>query len=799
LRKKNNVNGLLKGVIAIACIGLVLSFSGFGDVRAAPAQAGSSYIVSGQVTDATTGWPLYASITISGTGFTNKSIWTDPVTGNYSVSLPEGIDFNFNVAAWVEGYRSSDLTVGQLTGDLPGENVGISADTTACIAPGLVSTGFAEGFESATPPGFPAIWGETIVYGKAGYTPGNWASSASSANSDGIPAYEGSTLVYFNSHDTGPRTRARLYRTAGINMTSLSSTMLSFYMYHDTGASDSNDHIEIQVSTDTGATWSNVGNPVARFDGSTGWKQASIDLSAYASQTDLRLGLLGVSEPVVDPSDNIVSHGNDIYIDDIALGDADCQAQAGGLVVGNVYNDTAVTRMNGVTVSTSIDDRVYSATSAITGDPGVGDGFYSLFLPEGSHTLSAAQGSGSFSIATGDVSVVSNETLRKDFHLVSPALAYNPTTLQATLPLGGTLTIPFTLTNNGGYHATFKLQEGSGGANAGLSPIQGHGTWLSRATVGIPLKPDQADTELVYPSAYRWTPDIPSHLNVLLYADDLIYSPPNTYPDQALQALGIAYTAHYNGDFAGFETDLVNGKWDAVLYEGDNIGPTPTLAALLTYVQGGGKLGAEIWDMYNNYGNPLYATLGVVYAGNYINPTPAIHWWDATSPIFNNPDSVPEMPSYSCTAKNSCGQRVNPIAGVSTAVAGYAATSTTGQAALILRNDGNTVFKTFSDRANPGADANRDGIKDVVALWVNITDYLLYKDYPWLSESSTTGDIPAGGHQDVNITFDASKVPQGGRYNGSLFIFSNDPINRYVSVPVTMSVSTKLYLPLVFR
>ena len=564
--------------------------------------------------------------------------------------------------------------------------------------------------------------------------------------------------------------------------------------------------------------------PVPRYDGTNGWEQHSFDLSAYASQTDLRLGFLGISELVRDGSGNIISHGNDIQLDDIALGSPSCITQTGGLVVGKVTNDTTKAAMAGVTVSNG---GTYATVSAATGDPNVGDGFYTLFLPAGSYTLSAALSGDSYNTPTANVTVIADTVVEQDFALLSPSLSFAPTTLQATLPLGSTVTIPFTLTNNAGYHATFTLQGGSGGATAALSSAnktsaaKGHITWLSHPAAGISMQTEQGIPLIqIQPvCTYSWTPNTPSPVNVLIYADDLIYAPPNTYLDQALQALGVAYTAYCNGDFLGnvaqsdpgFISALANGKWDAVLYEGDNYnsvcvsglnGCTQTydvLAGLNTYVQGGGKLGAEIWDVLNNSSNSLFDTLGVSYVSNYIDPTPSIHWWDPASPIFSAPDAVPEMPSYSCSAKLSCGQYVNAVASVSTAVAGYTTTSTTNQAALILGNNGRTVFKTFSDRPNPGTDANRDGIKDVVALWVNITDYLISTDLPWLSEAATTGDIPAGGHQDIDITFDASKVPHGGLYKGVLFIFSNDPINRYIAVPVTMSVITKLYFPLVMR
>ena len=80
-------------------------------------------------------------------------------------------------------------------------------------------------------------------------------------------------------------------------------------------------------SADGGTTWQDVGTPVQRYDGSTGWKAHAIDLSAYASQTDLRLGFLGIS-----------GFGNDLHLDNIRLG-AGCTPQAGGLVMGSVFDD----------------------------------------------------------------------------------------------------------------------------------------------------------------------------------------------------------------------------------------------------------------------------------------------------------------------------------------------------------------------------------------------------------------------------------------------------------------------------
>jgi len=117
--------------------------------------AASTFTVSGVVTDAITGWPLYASIDIP--GYPDGTVWTDPVTGAYNVTLPEGSTYAFSVNAWVQGYNSASRSVGPLTGDQT-ENFALSADTATCNAPGYKSTEFAENFDSATPPSLPDNW-----------------------------------------------------------------------------------------------------------------------------------------------------------------------------------------------------------------------------------------------------------------------------------------------------------------------------------------------------------------------------------------------------------------------------------------------------------------------------------------------------------------------------------------------------------------------------------------------------------------------------------------------------------------
>lgn len=91
------------------------------------------YLVSGRVTDVTTGWPLYARIDIE--GYPGGPVWSDPLSGQYSISLAAGTNYTLRVGAWVDGYQTELRAVGLLDGPRT-EDFALSAEPIACAAPG---------------------------------------------------------------------------------------------------------------------------------------------------------------------------------------------------------------------------------------------------------------------------------------------------------------------------------------------------------------------------------------------------------------------------------------------------------------------------------------------------------------------------------------------------------------------------------------------------------------------------------------------------------------------------------------
>jgi len=60
-------------------------------------------------------------------------------------------------------------------------------------------------------------------------------------------------------------------------------------------------------------------------------------------------------------------------------------------------------------------------------------------------------------------------------------------------------------------------------------------------------------------------------------------------------------------------------------------------------------------------------------------------------------------------------------------------------------------------------------------------------DVPWLSENPTFGTVAPGGSQDVDVIFDSTGLA-AGQYLASLDVFSNDPDEPFISLPVTLTV-----------
>ncbi len=250
--------------------------------------AAGSYTITGTVTTPAATYSISGNAGTSGATVTAGSQGaTSDGSNNYTISgLANG---TYTVTPSKSGCTFSPASTSVT---VSGANVSAINFTASCSTS---STLFSDGFESSTG------WAVVDLAGTAG----NWTFNTSGTLPTAAP-HGGSYLAKFNSYDAASGSQTRIYRTTGFAIPGTASTVtLKFWMYHDTGYSGSADKVQLQVST--GSTWTNVGTAVNRYDGTTGWKQHTIDLTAYKGTT-VQLGFAGIS-----------AYGNNEFIDDVIV------------------------------------------------------------------------------------------------------------------------------------------------------------------------------------------------------------------------------------------------------------------------------------------------------------------------------------------------------------------------------------------------------------------------------------------------------------------------------------------------
>ncbi len=796
------------------------------------------HTLSGVVTDAATGWPLYAKISIA--GYPGGDLWTDPVAGTYSVQLPDGTAVSLTASAWVSGYTNAADAFAMPAANLA-KNYALAADLTACAAPGYAVTQgtvfFAESFETAVPPGFPSGWAVADVSG----TLGDWLTATASNHPSGWAPHGGSNLAYFNSYYASDTNSTRLYRTAGLNLTGAATVYCHFWLLHDTGYASDTDRVQVQVSTDGGTTWQNVGTAVNRYDGSSGWKLHSIQLTGYSGSTsDVRLGLLGIS-----------SYGNDVHLDDLSVSTTlpACTAPpTGGLAVGNAYDANTSASLVGATV----DNGTSNTTTRSTADPSVDEGLYVLYCAEGTQNLTASMGG--YQDQIQGVSVPHHGAVRQDFRLGAPRLQVAPASLSEDVPVGGTKDATLTLSNTGTAPATFDILEypaSSAPLIAKRLPYKRRSAVSSDPSDKAPLGQAPLTTSwgtgAVIPTGGRYRSAGVSPDGRFLYMFGG-FDPSNSvlaeswkYDSQtdvwtalapmptALTAMEAAVVGGYIylvGGYTGaahtnnFQIyDILGNSWQATTWPnartpmtavwhdqlfafGGNPGPS---GETWKYTPGTGVWTGPLSPMPTPAGYGAAVTVGdyifVIGGTNGSSPEasiqrydPATDTWDTSGPALPGGRMSPGAIWYGDYLYVSMGGGVGgdywtPYndtlilnaalwpAGSWTAQGEVVPTPLVGPACDCIKNS----FYLIGGTGGSGASDANQNLNDGKFCHFNA-------DLPWLSLSPTSGTIPAGASQPITVHFDASAYASPTVLHGQLGINHNTPY-LVGAVPVTMNVT----------
>jgi subtilisin family serine protease len=214
------------------------------DFTLAPAPV---YQVSGQVTDGRAGWPLYAHLTVDGDPLDppppDNNVWTDPLSGAYSLALAAGITYTFHVGAWSGGYQPAERAVGPLGGNET-QDFYLDADEDACSAPGYrPEFAYYEDFEASD--------GDFKAAGVTSWRWGTPTSGPGTAHSCNKVWATNPLGDYANGEDgyaVGPTVDLSAY--AG------QSLYLSWWQWLQT--EECCDYASAEVSNDGGTTWTRV-------------------------------------------------------------------------------------------------------------------------------------------------------------------------------------------------------------------------------------------------------------------------------------------------------------------------------------------------------------------------------------------------------------------------------------------------------------------------------------------------------------------------------------------------------------
>jgi len=334
----------------------------------------ASYLVSGHITDALTGWPLYARLDIE--GGPSEPLWSDPGSGYYSIWLSEGVTYTFQVQAFLPGYLAQSRTVDPLTGNQV-EDFALDADLHTCSAPGYTFAAYGEDFETGDG-GYTHAgaqdeweWGAPITW-PGGCTSGSlcWGTDLDGDYENGADYHLLSPVIDLLEVPSGTPLVASWRQAWSLEPGSY-------------------DRAFAEVSINGGAyqiMWQSTSDmPQSDWDVFTDTLE-----SAAGGTARLRFSL----------SSDISSTMAGYYIDQVRIQTA-CTPPSGGLVVGNVYEAEALEGVSGAWVSS--DEGLAGLSVGTPDDPERADGFYTLYASSGQHAITATHPS--YHPASGTVNV----------------------------------------------------------------------------------------------------------------------------------------------------------------------------------------------------------------------------------------------------------------------------------------------------------------------------------------------------------------------------------------------------------
>ncbi len=234
-----------------------------------------------------------------------------------------------------------------------------------------------------------------------------------------------------------------------------------------------------------------------------------------------------------------------------------------------------------------------------------------------------------------------------------------------------------------------------------------------------------ADNKQYGINLFNWLPSGQS--KTLVYVDD-VYAP-NLYRTpvaQAMNDLGLSwYLTGVVPDYSYFNMSLCLYNWSLVVV--DN--PTwpwsnvlATHAEIINYINAGGRFIMSYYDMNSYPSSPLWPRLGFGYQGNMPSSQP-VYIWQPSNPVFTIPNRYGANRFVSGGGFMDEGDVLNVYAN-GTALAGMTLTANATQAAIVVGNNGRTLYNGYLID-DFGYDTDNSSYVDSFELWENEIAFML--------------------------------------------------------------------------
>ena len=213
---------------------------------------------------------------------------------------------------------------------------------------------------------------------------------------------------------------------------------------------------------------------------------------------------------------------------------------------------------------------------------------------------------------------------------------------------------------------------------------------------------------------------------VLLYVDEpLSVNHYRTPVANALNELGIDYYLTFGVSTNGFYLNLSLHlqEWHLVIVDNPWWGISSKYLEFKDYIESGGRFLMSSYQVNSYQSSPLWPMLGFEYAAQMPDEV-ELFPWDVDDPIFNIPHDFNGIVNFTPDYDYGDEGDMLTVFENATALAGFSNTTQDGNASIVVRNDGMTLYNAYLiDEFS--FDLDDSTYADNFELWLNEIAYML--------------------------------------------------------------------------